>query len=127
MRERDHIGGGSCDLGRHLDRPVARLFEVFAGAHRLDKRQVSERVELHELLRAQAQSLGTLMRGRGAGPRPGAQRDLLQQRRRGGHHRGRGRTAGGCGSRGRDLAQKMVEPAASPFLRIRQSPPFAWS
>ena len=93
MRELDHLGAGPCDLERDLDGPGTRCLDLLSRAHRLDEREVRARVELDQLLGAEPQRLGGLVRFRGAAPAWGADGDLLQQRGRGGEDRGRRGTA----------------------------------
>jgi len=64
------LGSGPNDLERHVDRPVSRGVEVLAGSGRIEKSKVGKRVLLDQLLAAQSQLLGSIVRGRSLRPLP---------------------------------------------------------
>jgi hypothetical protein len=95
--ERDHCLRRGGDLLRHRDRPQPRLLDIAALARSRHEPQVSDRVELDELLGAYAQAPRDVVRLLGAIPFRRAHGDLLQERRRRGHDRRGRRAAGGRG------------------------------
>jgi hypothetical protein len=127
VSEVDDGGASAGELERCLDRPLARLLEALAGAHGGQKLVEGDGVALDEVLGVEPHGLRLRVRLAGARPGRGPDRDLLQQRGRRGQGRRRGRAAGGRGRAGRDLAQQVTESRPCLRIRTRQSPPSVWS